>query len=289
MDGSGSMMGKQMKSKFRPDEGFSYNRQVGQWWLKRSMNRSHERAYRNIADFIRASYRRDPKVIVDYACGAGNLLSLLSRRFSGSRLIGLDGASLLLNRARQRFAHLPSRCADRISLIETPLPRANLLREKAGLAVFCFPNMMPFSEEALAQEDRLSLSSDDRAIARRLAPENPETLAWSRAISCNLWHLLSPNGICVRVEYATMNRHELSPDELLQVSFEEGSLDEKVEGRRPMQWFRVLASAFFRSKVLEDVYQQTKDERDRNGGYLITVLRAVDSPRQALLQRSSRS
>jgi len=37
----------------------------------------------------------------------------------------------------------------------------------------------------------------------------------------------------------------------------------------------VLASAYFRSRVLEDVYLQTGDERDKNGGYLITVLRAI--------------
>jgi len=43
----------------------------------------------------------------------------------------------------------------------------------------------------------------------------------------------------------------------------------------PRQWFRVLASAHFRSRVMEDVYQQTGDRRDKDGGYLITVLRAL--------------
>jgi SAM-dependent methyltransferase len=269
------MMEKQARSKLDRDKELLYSGELGRWWLKRSMNSSHGRAYRKIADFIRASYRRDPKVIVDYACGAGNLLSLLSCRFLDSRLIGMDGSSLLLEVARQRFSHVPRRCADRISLIKTPLPKLNLLRAKADLAIFCFPNMMPSSEEAFSPDGGMVVSKDDHAIARRLAPDNPETLEFSRAISCNLRRLLVPNGICVRVEYATMNRHELSPAELLQISYEEGSLDAKVEGRMPRQWFRVLASAYFRSKVLEDVYQQTEDERDRDGGYLITVLRAI--------------
>ena len=79
----------------------------------------------------------------------------------------------------------------------------------------------------------------------------------------------------MRIEYATMQRHELSPLELAHVSFEEGSLDSRWEGRLPRRWFRLAASAYFRSGVLEDVYEQTGDERDKNGGYLITVLRAI--------------
>ena len=47
----------------------------------------------------------------------------------------------------------------------------------------------------------------------------------------------------------------------------------------PRQWFRVLASSYFRSQVLDDVYEQTEDARDRNGGYLITVLRSAGSRR----------
>jgi hypothetical protein len=67
----------------------------------------------------------------------------------------------------------------------------------------------------------------------------------------------------------------LSPSALVEISYEEGSLDMELEGEKPRQWFRVSASSYFRSRVLEDVYQQTGDERDRRGGYLITVLRAI--------------
>ena len=112
-------------------------------------------------------------------------------------------------------------------------------------------------------------------IAKSLEPETPHVFEWHRSISFNLRQLLIRDGICVRIEYATMQRHELSRDELMRVAFEEGSLDIDVEGRKPRQWFRLLASTYFRSRVLEDVYQQTADERDKNGGYLITVLRAI--------------
>jgi SAM-dependent methyltransferase len=275
---SGSKANRQRmnaKKLVKPGERFLYNGEMARWWQRRSTDYSHVRAYGKIADFIRDSYRRAPKMIVDYACGAGNLLSLLSRRFPNSRLIGLDGSSYLLGLALRRLSRLPRSCSGRISLIETVLPRYNLLHGQADLVIFCFPNMTPSSEEKNAQGKRFRLKREDDAIAKYLAPKAPCALKRSRDIAHNLRRLLIPGGICVRVEYATINRHEFSPAELLKVSFEEGSLDTNVEGWRPRPWFRVQASAYFRSGVLEDVYQHTGDERDRNGGYLITVLRAV--------------
>jgi SAM-dependent methyltransferase len=259
----------------KPGKRFLYNGKMARWWLQRSTDNSHVRAYRKIADFIRDSYRRAPKTIVDYACGAGNLLSLLSYRFPNSRLVGLDGSSYLLGLALRRVSRLPHRCSRRISLIETALPRHNFLHGQADLVIFCFPNMTPSSDEENEREKGVRLKRNGGAVAKYLAPKDPCALEQSRDIAYNLRRLLIPSGICVRVEYATINRHEFSPAELLKVSFEEGSLDTKVEGWKPRPWFRVQASAYFRSRVLEDVYQHTGDERDRDGGYLVTVLRAV--------------
>jgi SAM-dependent methyltransferase len=269
---------------------FSYNDKVALWWLERANDNAHKYAYKNIANFIRASFRGSPRLIVDYACGAGNLLSLLSRRFAHSKLVGLDGSSLLLGLAERRFSRLPHDCAKRISLIETPLPKPDLLRSCADLVVFCYPNMMSYSREEESRAEPFQVGKIDRTIARSLSlaketsrgeGELPDpltvqnTLERGRCISRNLRSLLVRGGICVRVEYATTRRHEWSALELQQVSFEEGTLDTRVDRISPRKWFRVLASAYFRSRVLEDVYQQTGDKRDRNGGYLITVLRAL--------------
>jgi SAM-dependent methyltransferase len=269
---------------------FSYEGRVGRWWLQHSMDNAHRRAYRQVADFIRASFTRDPGTIVDYACGPGNLLALLSARFPNSKLIGLDASLFLLGFALRRFGRLPAGCTERISLIKTPLPNMKVLREKADLAIFCFPNMTTFPEATDFRESRECLAEGDRRIAETLslasepgdlpvkAAEGAASryaLEEGRCISLNLRRLLVRDGICVRVEYATMQRHELSLLALAHVAYEEGSLDTEVEGRMPRQWFRLVASAYFRSRVVEDVYEQTGDERDRNGGYLITVLRAV--------------
>jgi SAM-dependent methyltransferase len=269
--------------------GFPYNGKVGEWWLSHSLDAAHRRAYKKVAAFIRDSYVQEPGTIVDYACGPGHLLALLSLEFRKSRLIGLDGSSFMLMEALHRIAQLPEECSSRISLIEARLPDFDALRRKAELVVFCFPNMVPFANEKnldpvsglLSETDRkvarsLSLSWDDGGDESEMDPEaNQAGLEQGRVISRNLRRLLVPGGICVRVEYATMRRHELSPIELAHVAFEEGSLDTSVDGHMPCRWFRLVASAYFRSLVLEDVFEQTGDKRDRNGGYLITVLRAI--------------
>ena len=284
------MRKKQIARHSRLGQEFSYNGEVARWWLKRGADDAHKRAYRNIAAFIRASLPGAPRLIVDYACGAGNLLLLLSRQFAHSRLIGLDGSSFLLGMAKRRLCRLPGECSRRISLIETPLPNLNLLRGCSDLAIFCFPNMMPSSEEEEKRGGAIDPCEQDRRIAERLSlaedpcnvdrrPSDPYAvqiaIEQNRRISWNLRRLLMRGGICVRVEYAATQRHEWPPVELQRVSFEEGSLDAEVEGLMPRQWFRVLASAHFRSRVMEDVYQQTGDRRDKDGGYLITVLRAL--------------
>lgn len=265
-----------------------YSGRVGLWWAECAANGAHQRAYANVASFIRESIHRDPKFIVDYACGAGNLLSILSRRFPKSLLAGLDGSSTMLNLASNRLSHLPRSCSQRISLIKTFLPAKVSLPRRADLAVFCFPNMVQFHARKATAGSQSRLSKRDRIIAQSLARSDisgndrnldfrtaKRALECAREISRNLRSLLVRGGICVRVEYATTRRHEWSPLELMRVCFEEGSLDADEGGMPIRPWFRVLASAYFRSRVMQDVYEQTGDERDNGGGYLITVLRAI--------------
>lgn len=261
-----------------PDAEFAYNDIYAGWWRERARDRAHGRAYRNIAGFIRASLPREPRVIVDYACGAGQLLARLAPLFPHTRLVGLDGSKALLDLAAARLARLPDGRTAEVTLTRTLLPMGRPLGEKADLVVYSFPNMMPsLSTEAAPGAD---LDREEREIARRLARDpggesDPALLEYGRSISRDLRRLLRRDGLCVRVEYADSRREEWTPGVLQQVAFEEGTLDHPLDGLRPRAWFRVVASAFFRSRVMEDVYEQTGEERDRSGGYLITVLGAI--------------
>jgi SAM-dependent methyltransferase len=266
----------------------TYGGTLGKWWFQQASNAVHRYAYRKIADYIRASSSRSPRVLVDYACGSGHLLSRLSRRFPKSRLVGIDGSPLLLDLARQRIASGGRQISSRISLVESHLPNLDLPGDMADLVVFAFPNIVPSGEHGDAVAEQY-LNADDQKAARRLAhvyhaenrdaSETPEILysdiMHDRVISLNLRHLLKRGGLCVRVEYCRIPREALSQLELIRTGMEDGSLDNPYNGIRTDQWFRVLASSHFRSGVSEDVYHQSGDLEDRTGGYFITVLRAL--------------
>ncbi len=260
----------------------AYNDTLAAWWCKRAADASHARAYLNIAEYIYWSVGRAPRLIVDYACGGGHLLARLGLCFPDSRLVGLDGSARLLDLARRRMKRLGQGWQKRVLLIETPLPAMKLPEVKADLAIHVFPNMVwPAKNRSGLLIGRL-----EAAIARSLAGQRESSdeeeskeinsfLTTGRRISHDLRRLLRRGGLCVRAEYAGARRDELSLLEFTRISFEEGSLDTPVAGRMPRQWFRVLASRFFRSRVIEDVYQQSGKARGGGGGYLVTVLRAL--------------
>ncbi len=258
----------------------AYEDTLGAWWRLKASDRSHARAYRNIAGFVSASLARPPRTIVDYACGTGHLLARLGAFFPAARLIGLDGSACLLNFARRRLGAAGHGIFGRSRLIEMPLPAARLPRVKADLSLFVFPNMI---WPSLHPNPR-HLGRTEMFIARRLArehsrEEDPEEvfsfLVMGRLVSMDLRRLLRRGGLCVRAEYAAARRDELSRADLARVSFEEGSLDIPVAGCTGRPLFRVSASAFFRSNVIRDVWEQAGRKRRQGGGYLITVLRAV--------------
>lgn len=268
---------------------FDYDGHLGEWWRRRAANPAHIAAYRNVARYIHVSVCQPPRLIVDYACGMGDLLVRLAGRFPASQLVGLDGSRPLLALARHRIAHKGEAYHDRIRLVETQLPNFSLLKSAADLVVFAFPNMQyPESPKSLKQlEDILSPTdisaagilaeiSDPRHTTRgKSVAEARRLLALGRLVSLNLRRMLRTGGLCVRVEYSRVRRDELDATDLMRVAYEEGSLENMVRGRKPRQWFRVLASSYFRSGVTEDVYQQSHDPEDRSGGYWITILRAM--------------
>jgi SAM-dependent methyltransferase len=268
---------------------FDYDRQLGRWWRARAADPAHVAAYRNVARYIHDSVSRPPRLIIDYACGMGDLLVRLAYRLPSSKLAGLDGSRPLLDLTRRRIAHKGQEYQRRIQLIETMLPNFGLLKSTADLVVYAFPNMQwPYSAKSLKELEALFSPTDLAAagILAEMSVQKPEIgdesaaairhrLVLGRLVSLNMRTMLRAGGLCVRIEYGRTRRSELEHVDLMQVAYEEGSLENMPRGRKPHQWFRVLASSHFRSGVMEDVYQQSRDPGDRGGGYLITVLRAI--------------
>ncbi len=252
----------------------SYEDVLGKWWLRQSLNGAHVRAYRRIARYIHDSFQRPLRRIVDYGCGTGALLSRLARRYPRAAVLGLDGSSFMLELARRRIARQGRACAGRVRLLRTPLPSFTPPAAAADLAVYAFPNIVPDAPGGSFLAHAHRLTPAERHILDRLSGER-EDLLRDRLIALDLRSLLKRGGYCVRVEYAAVRRDQLSPAELLRTGMEEGSLDIAVGRHRPRTWFRVVASSWFRSEVMNDVKHQAGTREGGPSGYAITILRAV--------------
>ncbi len=267
----------------------TYNKALGKWWLNQSSNRIHGYAYRKIAEHISSFFGYPPKRITDYGCGAGHMLTRLYRRFPNSHLTGIDGSSFLLEVAGKRLQYLGREWKKRVELIETELPDFSLPGDKADALLFIFPNIVPPAEPE--EEDDDLHHADDLAVAEYLGqarepdPEeetvedDEETLSDSlltdNIISRNLRGLLEKGGVCVRADYANAPRNDLTELVQQRLAFQEASLAESVNGFRATQLFTLVGSTYCRSKVLDDVYHQTRDKTDKEGGYLISTLVAI--------------
>ncbi len=270
--------------------GKAYESIVGRWWHGRSEDAPHAYAYRRIARYARASSRRPAGTIVDYACGPGNLLLRLVREFPRARFIGVDGSSMLLKAALERLTRSAGGAERRVRFIRTELPDPRLPRAVADMVVYAFPNMLHRPDQKPWRSGGRT-PPDDVAVARHQArarepdpedetiDEDPDSLFESllsdRAIGRNIRRMLRRGGICVRVEYSDALRTELTDLTQQRTAFEEGSLQGTYGGRRPARFFRLLRSTYSRSRVVEDVYHQTRQPDDRKGGYMISVLEAI--------------
>ena len=268
-----------------------YEEKVGRWWNAQALNGPHQAAYRRIADYVREVAPRNPELIVDYACGSGHFLRRLPRRFPKSKFLGLDGSALMLKKARDEVARLGKSVQQRTELVRTALPNFSLPKGQADVVVFVFPNIVLSPRQATSIEAHRPKHRGTLRIAKYLAtarepdPEDetekddPETLLDTllddNVIAWHLRSLLKPGGLCIRTEYCESHRRDFSRLVRQRKAFEEGSLQFTLKGSANRRYFRYVRSRYFRSKVIEDVYHQTRDKDDNNGGYEITVLKAI--------------
>jgi SAM-dependent methyltransferase len=241
----------------------AYQDRLARWWLERADDAAHRRAYRRIAAYLADSFPHLPRRIADYGCGAGHLLAEMARQFPRARFAGYDASRPLLESARRRLAF----AGPRVELIEAVLPDF-ALTPRADVVTVSFPNFLP---KTPAREIRPA--AGERAMARYLAGADASRyarLVYDRVLARNARGLLRRGGTCIRVEYCGARREEISRRDLERLEFAEGSLS----GAAALPFFRVAASMYIRSRVIEDVFQQSGRRGDAVGGYSITVLTA---------------
>ncbi|MFC1585355.1 class I SAM-dependent methyltransferase [Fibrobacterota bacterium] len=284
----------------------SYDRKVGAWWCGQSRNSAHKRAYKNIAGYLGDHLNNGSGktgFMVDYACGDGSFLCQLARRFPSARLVGLDGSEMMLEKARDRLRQSGvnaelcrgrdgfSARGPRVRLVKTVLPNFSLPKGRADVAVFLFPNLTCSKKERPHYEKNGYKNRRDTKVAEMLArfremdPEEEvavmdpgelfDDLMTARVISRNLRQLLKKNGSLIRIEYANAPREELSELTNWRSLFTECALDVPIKDCSTEQQFRYLQSRYWRSSVILDVYHQSGDPTDQEGGYFCSLLQAI--------------
>jgi SAM-dependent methyltransferase len=260
----------------------AYNTNVGQWWVDQTRNAAHVAAYKNIANQVVQCAKKDSGLIIDYGCGTGLLMKRLVDLLPAWEFLGIDGSKVMLReaetwaRAKRKGRPAP------IELRRAQLPDFSVSSPKANIIVYTFPNIVAVPSERRQFEQ---LFRKDRSLAGLLAMkqegegEDVETLYdglfMSRVVARNLRLLLQKGGLCVRVDYSQGDRHELKRFDQLSTRFEEGSLSAKQSHLKPQKFFRLLSSVYYPSAVILDVYEQTKDTDFLEGGYLVSILKAI--------------
>lgn len=265
-----------------------------EWWRERAEDGPHRRAYRAVADDLAAALgAQSASLIVDYACGPGLLMRSLAKVFPNATIAGLDESIDCLVAAGEvlKGARLGSALRHgRLRLERVALPEFSVPVPQADAAIFCFPDFRSADIQAFAEAHKDAFRDDWRlckAAAKRLAKDEPdiapcrEDLFLKRLAFRDCQRRVRPGGLIIRVDYAAANRDDCVPAYAHAMAVEEGSgLVPKMKLPKGMAaadttFTSLLGSTYRRSAVMEDVYAQTGDPTDRDGGFMVGVLRTT--------------
>jgi hypothetical protein len=158
----------------------------------------------------------------------------------------------------------------------------------ADVVLFLFPNMNHSPYEI----SRISRFSPEEAGARNVArflsrlpdldsPQESEApakiyrdLLYDRALSRNMHGLLKPGGWLFKTEYSVCPREDWTELTRWRMLFSESALDVRIEERASRDLFRHVQDWYRRSRVILDVFEQTRNPEDRTGGYVLSALKA---------------
>jgi len=284
----------------------SYDSQVGDWWEWRASDAPHRSAYEHVIRRMKSYFRgqgRPPRLLVDYACGSATFLSHLAKAFPNTRIVGLDGSKRMLQRASDRMSLTGLDCGvvpveeafdasgPRIRLAQTRLPNFDLPAGKCDGVAFVFPNITAVPSDQPYYDRHGYKRPKDVAVAEMLArfremdPEDEigevdpdqrfDGLMTDRVVARNIRGLLRKKSPWFKVDYANGYRRELSELTQKRSLFSEGALEEAVKGKTGEVFFRYKGDEFKKSRVILDVYHQTRDPSDKTGGYFVTWFEAV--------------
>ncbi len=171
------------------------------WWLNRSLSSEYQKAYDNIISKINIP---DNSIVCDYACGNGEILRRLRKKFPKIKIVGIDGCKFMLNLAKEVLEQnnfesttitneneinkkIKEMKNGEIILFNHDIFNTKLNKETFDYVIFTFPDIIG---REITQETILN-------------PENI-TLDTTKEIE----RILKKQGITIRVEYEAVKDKE---------------------------------------------------------------------------------
>jgi hypothetical protein len=278
----------------------SYDTRIGDWWLKKSEDLAHRKAYEDIAKRIASWCTIPPEFLVDYAGASGALIRRLAPLLPKTRFVTLDGSRKMLKFGFQQISMsgldvdfvLPakafSRRGPRIRLVHTPLPWDDAPCGVADAAVLLFPNLNSTTHrQNLARRNWIrdksvesvahlfSLVLHEQSKKKHNSALAFEELILQRAVSENIRHMLKSGGLWFKADYANARRQQLDKVDDWKMLFAESAIDLKIGDLKTTGSFRLIENLYFKSGVIRDVYDQTRDPDDKTGGYILSIFRTL--------------
>jgi methylase of polypeptide subunit release factors len=262
---------------------------LADWWLEKSNDPAHRRAYQNISSKMHQILLDagivSPKFIIDYACGNGAILKSLATRFPETNIIAIDGSKKMLSLAKSALQQAGLN-GSAIRFIHSSLPNFTLRKQQADVVLFLFPNITINSKERRLVRKVINTDPITMKVAKFLAKWNEvesdyqadecmDEILDARAITSNIHQILKKGGLWFHVEYANAPRNQWDEIDQIITLFEESAWVASMGQAEIHREFRLIKSMYFRSSVMLDVYEQSGDPEDRDGGYVISVLQAL--------------
>jgi methylase of polypeptide subunit release factors len=261
---------------------------IADWWLEKSNDPAHRRAYKNISSKMHQILSEagvvSPKTIIDYACGNGAILKSLASQFTETNIIAIDGSKKMLSLAKSSLQQTEHESA--IQFLHSTLPNFALPEKLADVVLFLFPNITINNKERRLVRKQLNTDPLNLRTAKFLAKWNEvegdfpaneclDDILDSRAITTNIHQILKKGGFWFHVEYANAPRNQWDEVDQVTTLFEESAWNVSIGRDEVRREFQLIKSLYFRSSVMLDVYEQSGDPEDRDGGYVISVLKAL--------------
>ena len=256
------------------------------WWAERATDKAHQKAYQKIAKYIHKHSTIEDPHIIDFACGPGFLIKHLSEQMPQAQIIGIDESKQAIKAAKKYHKiAIPDAARQQVTMQQMALPNFKHNLPQADIVIFSFPDFRADEEKKWIKHWSKHFA-DDHAEAKFLRRKHKKfyddsdhspvsELFIKRIAGRNIIDMCKPGGLIFRVEYSACKRGDCEEGFMEEMHFWEciKPLDKAFarKERKELVFAKKLRSKFYRSDVIHDVYAQTGDDDDLDGGFFITA------------------